>query len=337
MRIISSLLSLRLKRLLSITIVISIILLLSGCSKEKKNPSSEGQSSEKEQQSEKIPDDLKEIEENIEKIISSLDGPAVGIRKEESKDSTQGTQGTKVESTDKKEGETNQEAEKKDEKKKEDEKEKEGNKEEGETKKGDSEGKSSNKDVSSKTQQKDPWEKITPIINKMHYTWNSYMPQALKKGANQKVLDDFSNALNNLTNTIITKNKENTLIAANYLYTYIPDLFSIYKTRSPSEIKRIRYYARNAILNSLTSNWKQAELDMDNLKSTWMILRNVINKENQDSINKLDLSITELEKVVKSENKQLADIKGRIALANIEEIEKSLEDTGGKMNSQSGS
>ncbi len=280
--------------ILLILSIISIVFLISGCSKKDKNSSPEGQSLGKEEQSEKIPDDLKEIEENIEKIINSLDGPAVGIRKEE-----------------KKEGEINK-------------KEASG-----------SEGKSTGEDTGGKTQQKDPWEEITPIINKMHYTWNSYMPQAMKKGATQKVLDDFSNALNNLTSTIITKNKTNTLMAANYLYAYIPDLFSLYRTKSPSEIKRVRYYARNAMLNSLTANWTQAELNIDNLKSTWMVLRNVLDKKNQDSINKLDLSIAELEKVVKSKNQPLSDIKGRIALANIEEIEESLEDTGGETNSQS--
>jgi hypothetical protein len=327
--------------ILIILFIASVIFFISSCSKEKKNSSPEGQSLGKEEQSEKIPDELKEIEENIEKIVNSLDGPAVGIRKEENKDSAQGVQGDKGKDTEKKEGETNRESEKKDEKGNAEEQEKKDEKKgEGETNKKEtsgSEGKSTIEDTGGKTQQKDPWEEITPIINKMHYTWNSYMPQAMKKGANQKVLDDFSNALNSLTSTIITKNKANTLLAANYLYAYIPDLFSLYRTKSPSEIKRIRYYARNAILNSLTANWTQAELDIDNLKSTWMVLRNVLNKENQDSINKLDLSITELDKVVGAKNQPLTDIKGRIALANIEEIEKSLEDTGGEMSSQSGS
>ncbi len=331
--------------ILIILFIASVIFFISSCSKEKKNSSPEGQSLGKEEQSEKIPDELKEIEENIEKIVNSLDGPAVGIRKEENKDSAQGVQGDKGKDTEKKEGETNRESEKKDEKgnagEQEEKDEMKGEGEgEGETSKKETsgnEGKSTSEDTGGKTQQKDPWEEITPIINKMHYTWNSYMPQAMKKGANQKVLDDFSNALNSLTSTIITKNKTNTLLAANYLYAYIPDLFSLYRTKSPSEIKRLRYYARNAILNSLTANWTQAELDIDNLESTWMVLRNVLNIENQDTINKLDLSITELDKVVGAKSQPLTDIKGRIALANIEEIEKSLEDTGGEMSSQSGS
>jgi len=321
--------------LLSVIFVISAVFLLSGCGKEKKSPSPEGQSSEEEQQSEKIPDDLKEIEESLEKIISYLDGPAVGIRKEENKDSIQGL---KENATDKKEGESNKESQKKDEKSSEEKQEKKNDKEEEGNKKetSESEGKSTSQDASGKTQQKDPWVEITPAINKMHYTWNSYMPQALKKGASQKVLDNFSNALNSLTNTIITKDKTNTLMAANYLYAYVPDLFALYRSKSPPEIKRIRYYARNATLNSHTANWTQAELDIDNLKSIWMVLRNMIDKDKQDSINKLDLSIAELEKVIKTKNQPLADIKGRISLSNIEEIEKSLEDTLGESGSQSG-
>jgi len=50
------------------------------------------------------------------------------------------------------------------------------------------------------------------------------------------------------------QNKTNTLLAASYLYAYIPDFYSLYRAETSPEIKRVRYYTRNAMLNAMTAN-----------------------------------------------------------------------------------
>jgi len=167
------------------------------------------------------------------------------------------------------------------------------------------------------------------MINELHYRWNSYMPMAVKKGANQKLVDDFSSALNSLTNTIISKNRTNTLMAASNIYSYIPDLYSLYKLPVSPEIKRIRYYTRNAMLNAMINDWEQADLDIDKLKSLWALYKNAIPKEQQDDASRLDFSVYELEKVIISRDPPLCDIKGRVAMSNIIALEKAMEKTGG--------
>jgi hypothetical protein len=317
------------------------ISLLSGCSSEGNQSSPEHQSSEEEGQSDKIPESLKEMEENIEKIIGILDGPVVtpfeGKKMMNTQDSENNEGGTMAkkpgqqETQDKNKngnssqgesnGNTNNGQDKQDnqDNQKNQENQGKGNGTNSEDNQNMQHKQNTNDDI----QGADSWEEITSVINKMHYTWNSYLPEALKMGTNQKTIDDFSNALNSLTNTIISKNKSNTLMAANSLYAYIPDLFTNYKTGAPAEIKRLRYYARNATLNSLAANWNQAEADVGNLISTWSILKNIVNEEQQETKSKLDYSILELEKVVKEKNQPLSDIKGRITLSNIMELEES--------------
>jgi hypothetical protein len=163
--------------------------------------------------------------------------------------------------------------------------------------------------------------KVVPIINK-HYQWNKLLPPAVKKGSKKDSVDNFSKALNRLTTTAIGKNKTNTLLAANQLYPYIPDLYSLFKGKASPEIKRIRYYSRNIILNSLTGNWTEADSDIGNLKSIRSLHKNALSKGQQDMDNKLDFSIFELEKVVKERNQPLTEIKGRVAFSNIETIER---------------
>lgn len=312
-------------RILISIILVMMFILFAACSRNSQKPDVKQQSTQSEQQSDtdKVPSDLTELENNIEMIVKTLDGPTVQVKEE----TQQGRQGVSS-------GQEKQDAKKDQGGSK--------SKEEGQGKQGDKSQQGQEQQqgqAPSTTQQRqqpqDPMEKIVPIINKMHYQWNNLMHLAIKKGAKKALINNFDNALNSLTNTVIGKNKTNTLMAASYLYAYIPDLYSLFNPKASPEIKRIRYYSRNAILNSLTANWTQADSDIANLKSTWSLYKNALNKEQQDMVSKLDVSIYELEKVVKERNQPLTDIKGRVAFSNIEALEKGAGDES-KKGSQSG-
>jgi len=260
----------------------------------------------------KVPEDLEKIETSIEKIIKALEGPAVSIKDEEEENQT----GRKVSQSEKPETEDRDSS--KDQQ----------DKVSGESENNDNKEQKSSEDDENKDEQKkadvseDPWQKISATINKLHYEWNAYIPAATKKNASRDLIDNFDNLLNNLTSNIVTKDKNKTLLAANSLYQYIPDFYMLYKTPASPEIKRIRYYIRNAVLNATILNWEQAGKDVDNLKSTWAIYKNTIDPKNKDLESKLDYSIYELEKVVKANDVYLTDIKGRIAISNTESLEK---------------
>jgi len=299
-----------------------IMLVFCGCGQKSKEPKAEQQSQEEDQKSEEIPEQLKELEDNIEKIIKSLEGPSVATKDDEDKtggESSQGSEGSQ--GGEGSQGESN-EGEGKN-KESEGEQSSGGEESQGSQKSQDGQQKQASQQ---KPQQKDPWKEITPVINSMHYKWNSYMPEAAKKGASRDLIDSFSNALNNLTNTASNKNKTDTLMAASHLYSYIPDFYYLYKTGTSPEIKRIRHYTRNAILNAMVANWEQANADISKLKDSWSLFKNTIPGDNEETSSKLDFSIYELEKVIKEKNQSLTDIKGRVSLSNIQSLEKSLEE-----------
>jgi hypothetical protein len=152
------------------------------------------------------------------------------------------------------------------------------------------------------------------------------MPEIAKKGADMKLVDNFDNALNKLTTTVATKDTEKTLAAANALYSYIPDIYSLFKTKMSPEVKRMVYYTRNIIFETAKDNWNQVKKDGETLDKSWSLFRNTLEKEQQKIGDKLNFSIYELNKVVSEKNKHLADIKGRIVLSNIKELQKSFEE-----------
>lgn len=298
---------------ISIIVLITYMLMLCGCNQNKQPPEAQAKQVKSNEESDKVPKDLENIESSIEKIIKALEGPAASTKDEEEQ---------KQQNQDKPNQSEGQEGE--------DKESKEENKENGEEKKDDqnSEDPKKSEEGNNKANQekasapKDPWQEISSTINKLHYQWNGYIPSATKKNARRELIDNFDNTLNNLTSTTVTKDKNKTLLAANNLYLFIPDFYMLYKTPASPEIKRIRYYIRNAVLNAAILNWEQASKDVGSLKATWAIYKNTIDPKNQDLASKLDYSIYELEKVVNENNMYLTDIKGRIAISNTESVEK---------------
>lgn len=305
-------------KMLSIFLVFSL-LTACGSQQSSQSGSSQTESSKSDSEPEKVPSDLTDLENNIEMIIKTLNGPAVQVKQEarqggkgmesgQSNTSSQESQGTQGNQSS--QGNQNSQGSQ-------------------------SSQQGQQQSQSSSSSQQDPMTMIPKLVDKMHYQWNNLMPAAIKKGAKKDLINNFGTALNNLSDTITSKNKMNIMVAANNVYAYIPDLYSLFKTKPSPEIKRVRYYSRSAILNALTANWTQADSDITNLKSVWSLYKNSLKKEQQDIANKLDLSIMELEKVVKGKNAQLVNIKGKVELSNTEDLEKAVEgQSGGQSSSQ---
>ncbi len=274
--------------------LISFILLISltvvGCGIFKKDDQQD-----KSEQNEKIPKPLTELETSLESIFQTLGAPATGDNKESSE---QQKGSSEQKGSEDKEGTEN----------------KEGG---GEQQQG-------------QGQKNDPWEKISQTLDKLHEKWNEYMPEAAEKSTDSKIIDTFSDSLNNLTNIIKEQDKGRTLLAANNLHSSIPEFYSFYKTKHIGEIKRMVFYTRSCILYSQSEKWTEVDSYMEDLESSWTFLKSALAKEEVESVSKLDLSIYELKKVVDVKDPQLINIKGRLALANIEELEKALEESSKK-------
>ena len=325
------------RKILSILLVL-IFVLLTACSSQSSQQSSESESSKSSSESEEVPSDLTGLENNIEMIEQTLDGPSIQTKPmQQTGQSSQSGEGTQsAEGTQSGGGTQSAEGAQSG----------EGTQSGGGAQSGQNnqsqqgnqssqQGQGQQQSQSSSSKQQDPMEKISAITDKMHYQWNNLMPVAIKKGANKDLVNNFGNKLNDLSSTVTGKNKMKTLIAANQLYVYIPDLYLLFKPKLSPEIKRVRYYSRSAILYSSSANWTQADSDIGSLKSVWAVYKNSLSKDQQDNANKLDLSINELEKVIKERNQSLIDIKGKVEFSNIEALEKAAEkESGGESGGQ---
>jgi len=294
------------------SMVLSMPAVMSGCSGgSSQQQGTQLKAAQEKMAEEKESEKLRKLEEKIESIFEALGGPA--LKTEAGENQTGHQQDKKEQEKSKQEDSQNLD------------KQQEG----GQQKSGQQEGKKpddqedNNKQDGKKDDMKkddDTWQKIDKTINSLHYQWNDLMPEISKKGADMKLVDAFANSLNSLTTEAESRDKARVMSSANKLYSHIPDLFSLYRLKMSPELKRMIYYTRNIVLESEKENWDQVGKDKEALEKSWSLLRNTLEGDQKKIGDKLDFSIYELKKVVSEKNRQLAVIKGRIALNNIKEL-----------------
>lgn len=284
-----------------IPLILFLIISSSGCGSLVGKPKEEAKPDE---QMEEIPKQLGELDSTLEKIFITLDGPSINKREESGEGQDKQSQGNNDTQT----SENSSSQEHEDQKK---------NTDQG---KNNSESKEDNQ---TEKQKQDPWPRVSQDIEKLHLTWNEYLPAAATKGADKELLDRFSTALNDFSVEVKTKDRAKVLLAANRLYENIPELFALYKSKSLPGIKHLIYYTREIILNGTALEWEKAESNLEKLKSTWPMVKATLEKEEQL---KLEHSITELEKVTKNKYRELITLKGKIVLQNLAALEKSLQE-----------
>ncbi|MDQ2085008.1 hypothetical protein RBH29_00965 [Herbivorax sp. ANBcel31] len=301
-------------------IAVIIFITLSGCNVNlENNEDSQNEQLSAEKDKNEVPKDLESIEESIEKIFLSLNGPASNVEETEDnqEENNQTDNSTEDDNEENNDEDNNQDSNQ-------DNNQDNNEDEDDEDNNQDDENQDTNnaKEDSEKAQDEDVWVEIDSTINKLHYQWNGFTSSAMEINASKELIDNFSVALNSLTNTTLNRNQANSLIAASNLYSHVPDLYMLFDTQYSPEIKRLRHYTRNAILNALAENWTDSKEDLKNLKSSWSFYKTSIQKDRPERSNKLDYSIQELETVINEKNKYLSNIKGKVALNNIDVIEK---------------
>lgn len=314
------------KSMIRVTIIIFLYfcLFITGCAKNEEPQDAQLQALKQNQEQEKESEKLKEIEADLEAVFEALGGPSVKMDKSGSeKDSKEKGQETTAEQE--KSGQQQSGGQKGGEQQSGKEEEQPQNKEQQGEQQQTSEDQETQKDQQ-KQQAPDKWSYVEELIRKLHYKWNDLSPDLSKKGADIKLIDNFDNALNQLTTTVSSKDTQKVLASANTLYSKLPDLYSLYRTRISPEAKRMVYYTRNIILEAAKDNWDQVIKDNEAIEKSWSLFRNTLENEQKKPGDKLNFSIYELKKVTNEKNKQLADIKGKIVLDNIKDLQKSIEE-----------
>ncbi|AEF17684.1 MULTISPECIES: hypothetical protein [Thermoanaerobacterium] len=187
-------------------------------------------------------------------------------------------------------------------------------------------GKSNEKGANKKQQKQSPeeksWSTIDKTVKDIHTNWNVLSPIATKAGASTDLLNNVSTAINILTTKSSSKSLDDTMIAANNVYKFVPEIENYFKTTSPPDIKKLRFYSRDIEFNSSLGKWDIALKDIDEIKAIWKNIRIKLPKDAKNASDKFDAGLSELEKAVQSKDGTITKIKTSVLETDIKSLEK---------------
>ncbi|MCQ1530787.1 hypothetical protein [Lutispora saccharofermentans] len=168
------------------------------------------------------------------------------------------------------------------------------------------------------------FEGLKKDVLELHEKWNSFEPKAVVALASQKSMEDFENALNNLTDTIQLKDEYVNLLSVNSLYKTLPDFYELYKTKEPPDLDRLRYGIKKVKLVAEKDDYNSMKLTLEYLINVWSAAKPKLKKSSSDLMNKFEFALNDLKKSIEGKNKTIIDAKSEVLLKIIDEMVQSL-------------
>lgn len=299
------------KKIIYSALIIVLIVSLLSCKKEKEN---------KETSEEPIPQELENIIENSENVIKDIekiqlasdDPEEFKAEKEKEGDKKEGEEG---------EGEEEGGGEKEEESSGEGEEEKSSEKEKGKEEESKDKKKEKEKEQM-KEEVKKIWTEVEKKIEEIHTVWNNYEPKAIENGASESDVKEFEKYLNALTISVDDKKAVSSYENANELTYNSARFLDFFKGNIDGEMYRIIYFVRKAYIDGKKGDWELAKEDMDKVQPIYekLILKSKSKDPKDKMLQKLGLSIKDMQEAINEENEKLVKIKIDIILENLKNI-----------------
>lgn len=165
------------------------------------------------------------------------------------------------------------------------------------------------------------WNELESTIETIHEQWNSYEPFAKTDGAMNETINNFEKQLISLTEQIMARNEENTLTAANTLYSFFSDFLKLYAHNQPPEITELRGLTRQIIQYGQQEKWSETKPLLDKMKESWQDAKTKMKKPDQTLNSKIEAALNDFRYVVDEKKINLARIKGNILIKNLDQVE----------------
>ncbi|HHU48431.1 MAG: hypothetical protein ACOYEH_05405 [Caldicoprobacterales bacterium] len=165
------------------------------------------------------------------------------------------------------------------------------------------------------------WNKLESIAKTLNEQWNNFEPAAKSDGAMNETIKGFEEQLIALTEQIMARNEEKTLMAAISLYSYFPDFLKLYAHNQPPEIKELRGLTRQIIMYGQQDKWQETRPLLDKMKKAWQEAKTKMKKNDKMLNSKIDAALSDFQFVVTEKKINMAKIKGSILIKNLDQVE----------------
>ena len=186
------------------------------------------------------------------------------------------------------------------------------------------------------TEASNDWQKEFTSMRKIHESWNSLMPAAVEAGMGIDARNQFTAALEQLTQAITARQPEASMTAALELYKNYSDLPRFFPNADPPEFHRLKYEVMAAVYESSQKNWSKAEEHVPKMQEQWLYVGAKARDADPKILRKTEFSILDLQNAIKTRQTDLIMIKGEIAMINLSNLQNKISSQSGGQNQSSG-
>ncbi|SHH21897.1 hypothetical protein [Tepidibacter thalassicus] len=165
----------------------------------------------------------------------------------------------------------------------------------------------------------DYWLDIKKDLFNIHREWNNLQAKMNEVPIEKEYIENFENNLNLLTTSISNYDIFNSLIYSNNLTKYISDFKNYFKTLKNNDIDKMKYSIRKAILLANMNNFDESIKTLTNTSEILNSKADMYSKDKEKFL-KLKFSLQDLKKSIENKDLKLMKIKAPIAIENINQI-----------------
>ncbi len=165
------------------------------------------------------------------------------------------------------------------------------------------------------------WQEVDKGLEEIHKSWNSYEVEGLEKGATAGKGEEFKKDLNDLTVAVENRDIKSILDKGSKAFNTLAAFFDLYKDEIRGDLLRIKYSAHQAFILSQNGNKEEANKLLDETQEHTSRLRQKLKEDKVKDLEKLSLSITDMQKALESNSMELLKIKRDIVNENIKAIQ----------------
>ncbi len=165
------------------------------------------------------------------------------------------------------------------------------------------------------------WQEVDKKLEEVHKSWNDYEVEGMDKGATAKKTDEFKRDLNALTVAVESRNINSILDAGSKAFNSLSAFFDLYKDEIGGDLSRIKYSVHQAFILAQKGNKEEAKKLLSETQDHTSRVRKGIKEDKAKDLEKLTLSISDMEKALDSDSIELLKIKRDIAIDNIKNLQ----------------
>lgn len=161
------------------------------------------------------------------------------------------------------------------------------------------------------------WDNLETLTDKIHKDWNNYEIESRKKGASSDKGRDLKNNLDNITKGVENRDTKGTIEATSKSLYSLAYFFNLYKDDINGYLCKIKYAVLQAYLHP--ENGKEI---LDKREEDILILKQRLEKDKTKlkNLDKLYLSIKDMENSLEGNSRKLLKTKKDIVFKNIESL-----------------